>query len=229
MMNITELRRLIATELADIHTTLPGVIVSYDGSSAVVRPALPKQLASGQFLAPPQIVQVPVCWPAGDVRGSLALITVPLKAGDPVKLSFSERALESWLSGSDGAPDDPRQFDLSDAFATPVLRPGTARADIDNVSVEYGSCALKLSPSGDATLAGPGVFTVDMKSVFRQTVRVEGLLTYAQGLSGEAGAAGTTIRGDVHHAGGTIRSDSVVEDGHRHTDSMGGQTSEPHA
>jgi hypothetical protein len=228
MIDITELRRLIATELADIHTTLPGVIVSYDGRSAVVRPALSKQLASGQILASPQIVQVPVCWPTGDVRGQVALITVPLKPGDPVKLSFSERALENWLSGSDGAPDDPRQFDLSDAFATPVLRPGTGTADIDNVSVQYGSCALKLSPSGDASLAGPGTFTVDMKAVFRQTLRVEGLLTYAQGLAGEPGSAGTTIVGDIHHAGGTIRSDNVVEDGHRHTDSMGGQTSEPH-
>lgn len=227
MMDITELRRLIATELSEVHTTLPGVIVSYDGRTAVVRPALPKQLASGQVLDAPQIVQVPVCWPIGDVSGAVALISVPLKPGDPVMLSFSERALENWLSGSDGPPDDPRQFDLSDAFATPVMRPGAAAADTVNVSVQYGACSLKLSPAGDATLVGPGTFTVDMVTVFKQEVTMEKLLTYMQGLAGAGGAGLTTITGDIDHTGGTIRSTSIVQDGHRHTDSIGGKTSTP--
>lgn len=220
-MDVTELRQLIATELAEVHTCLPGVIVSYDGESAVVRPALPKQLANGDVLAPPQIVQVPICWPSGDVQGGKALITVPLKAGDPVKLSFSERALEGWLSGSDAAPDDPRQFDLTDAFATPVMRPGGSAADTENVAVQYGACTLKLTPGGDVILSGPGTFRVQMPAVF------EKLLTYQAGLAGKGGGAGTNISGDISHTGGTISSSSPVEDGHRHTDSVGGKTSGP--
>jgi hypothetical protein len=210
-MDVTELRQLIATELAEVHTCLPGVIVSYDGSSAVVRPALPKQLANGDVLQAPQIVQVPICWPAGDIEGHRALVTVPLKPGDAVKLSFSERALENWLSGADSAPDDPRQFDLSDAFATPVMRPGTGAADTENVSVQFGECALKLTPSGDAILRGPGVFRVQMPAIF------EKLLTYEEGLAGSGGGAGTTISGDINHKDGTITSDNVIEDGHHHT------------
>ncbi|WP_066733530.1 Gp138 family membrane-puncturing spike protein [Cupriavidus sp. D384] len=226
-MNVTELRQLIATELAEVHTCLPGVIVSYDGACAVVRPALPKQLANGTALAPPQIVQVPVCWPAGDVAGRQALISVPLRQGDPVKLSFSERALENWLAGADSAPDDPRQFDLSDAFATPVVRPGAGRADTENVSVQYGRCALKLTPAGDAILGGPGEFRVTMPAVFEKDVSVEGLFTYGAGMAGKGGSAGTRIAGDIHHGGGTIHSDNVVDDGHRHHDSRGGDTSGP--
>jgi hypothetical protein len=226
-MNVTELRHLIATELAEVHTTLPGVIVSYDGATAVVRPALPKQLANGEVLPPPQIVHVPVCWPCGDLQGGVAMLSVPLKPGDAVKLSFSERALEGWLSGTDAAPDDPRQFDLSDAFASPVLRPGRGRADTENVSVQYGACSLKLSPDGNATLDGPGVFTVGMETVFRKAVMVEGLLTYRAGLAGSGGATGTTISGNLNHTGGTITSQNVVEDGHRHKDSRNGDTSGP--
>lgn len=226
-MNVTELRQLIATELAEVHTTLPGVIVSYDGATAVVRPALPKQLANGDVLPPPQIVQVPVCWPCGDLQGGVALISVPLKPGDAVKLSFSERALEGWLSGTDAAPDDPRQFDLSDAFAAPVLRPGRGRADTENVNVQYGACSLKLSPDGNATLDGPGVFTVGMDARFRKEVMVDGLLTYGAGLAGDGGATGTRIAGDIYHTGGAITSTSVVEDGHHHKDSRNGDTSGP--
>jgi hypothetical protein len=220
-MDVTELRQLIATELAEVHTCLPGVIVSYDGNTAVVKPALAKQLANGDVLPAPQIVQVPVCWPCGDMGGAKALITVPLKAGDAVKLSFSERALENWLSGADSAPDDPRQFDLSDAFATPVMRPGSGAADTENLSVQFGECALKLTPSGDAVLSGPGVFRVRMPAIF------EKLLTYEDGLAGSGGGAGTTISGDINHTGGTISSSRPVEDGHRHTDSVGGKTSGP--
>ncbi|MBB2918339.1 Gp138 family membrane-puncturing spike protein [Cupriavidus alkaliphilus] len=220
-MDVTELRQLIATELAEVHTCLPGVIVSYDGRTAVVKPALPKQLANGDVLPAPQIVQVPVCWPCGDVSGAKALITVPLKPGDPVKLSFCERALEGWLSGSDAAPDDPRQFDLSDAFAMPLMRPGADAADTENVAVQYGGCALKLTPAGDAILSGPGTFRVQMPAVF------EKLLTYQAGLTGKGGGGGTQISGDITHTGGTISSSSPVEDGHRHTDSVGGKTSGP--
>lgn len=223
MMDITELRRLIATELSEVHTTLPGVIVSYDGRTAVVRPALPKQLASGQVLPPPQIVQVPVCWPIGDVAGQVALVSVPLKPGDPVKLSFSERALENWLAGSDQAPDDPRQFDLTDAFATPVMRPGAAVADTENVSVQYGACSLKLSPDGNATLMGPGTFLVDMLAVFKRLVTLEGGIQ----MGGGDGATARIV-GNVEHTGGVITSTAPIQDGHRHTDSVGGETSGPH-
>src|SRR5690625_3501467 len=105
-----------------INTTLPGVIVSWNGVAAVVRPAVDMQLANGDVLSPPQIVSVPVCWPVAD--GGRGQVTVPLKPGDDVVLHFSQRSIENWLSGSSQAPDDPRQFDLTDCFCTPVMRPG---------------------------------------------------------------------------------------------------------
>lgn len=64
-MDISDLREMMQTELEAVHTTLAGKIVSWDGSRAVVRPALPRALRDGSALPAPQIVSVPVCFPVG--------------------------------------------------------------------------------------------------------------------------------------------------------------------
>lgn len=164
MNDATQMRRLFATELADVHTCLPGQIVSYDGVTAVVQPALTKQLGSGESLPAPQIFSVPICWPCGDAGGGQAMITVPLKPGDAVVLHFSERALENWLSGQDGEPGDPRMFDLSDAFATPVCRPGRQRADPDNLVVTFAKASITMSPSGEVAITAAGAASITAPS-----------------------------------------------------------------
>ncbi|EHK65307.1 Gp138 family membrane-puncturing spike protein [Achromobacter arsenitoxydans] len=228
---IAVLRALIASELAEVYTTLPGVVVSYDGKSITARPALAKRLANGEVLRAPQIVRVPVCWPVGDVNGAEALISVPLKAGDAVKLSFSARALENWLAGSDGPPDDPRQFDLSDAFATPVMRPGTVAADTENVSIQYGPGTLKLSPEGHLTM-NVRTWEVNMdEGTFNGPLTVNGLLTYTQGMHGSRGAGGggatITIEGDVNFRNGSLTHNGKdVGSTHKHP-YAGGTTEEP--
>jgi hypothetical protein len=90
-----------------------------------------------------------VCWPCADVGGAKAFFTMPLKAGDPVMLTFSERALEDWIGGDEGAPGDPRQFDLSDAFATPLHAHGFDAADTENVKLGYGPMTMKITPEGE--------------------------------------------------------------------------------
>lgn len=145
----------IAAALSEVYTTLPGVIVDYNGETATVRPALDKLLANGEVLAAPQIVQVPVHWPTGD--NGRAIISTPLKPGDSVTLHFSCRSMENWLSGADGAPDDPRQFDLTDCFASPNLRPGRGRADTENVSVQYNNASLKITPAGTILMSASAV------------------------------------------------------------------------
>lgn len=186
---------LIAAVLAEINVCLPGVIVAYDGTTATVRPAIPKQLANGETLAAPQIVRVPVCWPIAD--GGKAMVTVPLKAGDPVKLTFSQRSLENWLSGSDQAPDDPRQFDLTDCFASPVMRPGPA-ADTENVNVMYGAGSMKISADGTFTFAGTA-------AIFNLPTFFNELMTYAAGMTGAAGSGSSIkIQGDVEFSGGSV-------------------------
>lgn len=152
MTELSRMRDVVATELSEVRTTLPGTVVSWNGRLATVRPSIPKRLANGRVLQAPQIVSVPVHFPVGD--GGSAMITVPLKPGDSVTLHFCERSMEQWLSGSQDAPDDPRQFDLTDAFATPLLAPFVAGADTENLSIQYGGGSIKIAPSGDITITG---------------------------------------------------------------------------
>jgi hypothetical protein len=226
---INAIRSIISTELADVYTTLPGEVVSYDGMFVTARPALAKRLANGENLPAPQIVRVPVCWPVGDVSGAQALISVPLKAGDAIKLSFSARALENWLTGDNGPPDDPRQFDLSDAFATPLLRPGSLAADTDNVCIRYGPGTLKLSPAGELTFQVRNWTVEAEQAIFNTPVTINGPLVYTQGMAGEGGAGGASmrIRGGVAYEGGSITHNGKnIGDSHRHP-YAGGITEDP--
>ncbi|MPS76617.1 MAG: hypothetical protein E2591_00920 [Achromobacter sp.] len=226
---VTLIRRLIATELADVYTTLPGEVVAYDGTFVTARPALAKRLANGEVLPPPQVVRVPVCWPVGDVGGAQALISVPLAPGDAIKLSFSARALENWLAGDNGPPDDPRQFDLSDAFASPLLRPGTMAADTQNVSIQYGPGTIKLSPTGDLSFQVK-TWTVQAEQTTLNTpVTINGPLTYTQGMAGEGGLGGASmrVRGGVAYEGGAVTHNGKnIGDTHRHA-YAGGTTEDP--
>ncbi|CAB3891087.1 Gp138 family membrane-puncturing spike protein [Achromobacter piechaudii] len=226
---VTLIRRLIATELADVYTTLPGEVVAYDGTFVTARPALAKRLANGEVLPPPQVVRVPVCWPVGDVGGAQALISVPLAPGDAIKLSFSARALENWLAGDNGPPDDPRQFDLSDAFASPLLRPGTMAADTQNVSIQYGPGTIKLSPTGDLSFQVK-TWTVQAEQTTLNTpVTINGPLIYTQGMAGEGGQGGASmrVRGGVAYEGGAVTHNGKnIGDTHRHA-YAGGTTEDP--
>ncbi|QDJ52801.1 Gp138 family membrane-puncturing spike protein [Bordetella hinzii] len=227
---ISAIKALIAGELADVYTTLPGEVVSYDGTFVTARPALAKRLANGEVLRAPQIVRVPVCWPVGDVNGAQALISVPLKPGDPITLSFSARSLENWLAGDNGPPDDPRQFDLSDAFASPVVRPGAGKADTENVSIQYGPGSMKIAPDGALTIRVPRKHVIAEETVFDSKVTVNGLLTYTQGMNGSGGSAGGTINidGNVNFRNGSLTHNGKdVGDTHRHPNGMGGVTEGP--
>lgn len=216
-----------------MNVCIPGVIVAYDGKLARVRPAMDMQLSSGEVLSPPEIVNVPMCWPIAD--GGRAQITVPMKAGDDVLLYFSQRSIENWLSGSSQAPDDPRQFDLTDCFASPVMRPGIT-ADTENVNIQYGVGSIKLSPSGDLTIDVPNTthnspnITVNASNVevnasqttFNSDVTVNGLLTYTNGLVGEGGG-GAKITGGVEIVGGTVTHNGTnIGDDHKHSGVVSG-------
>jgi hypothetical protein len=198
----------------DLQTSLPGKIISYDGSFAVVRPALAKQLANGETLAAPIITNVPIHWPTG-MNGE-AIISVPLKGGDDVTLFFASRSIENWLSGADGAPpDDPRQFDLSDCYATPICRPGVAQADTVNVAVVYGQASMRIGPDGIITFTGTlAQFNVPV-------VWTQGMT--GSGTDGSGGTGTIVIQGNVDFQGGTVTHNGKnIGDTHKHHENGAG-------
>lgn len=226
---MTDIAEEIKSELSEIHTCLPGKIVSWDGSLAVVKPAMPIALSSGDSLPAPQIVSVPVCFPTG--MGGGAMISVPLQAGDDVLLHFSEDALENWLSGSDEAPTDPRRFDLSDCFASPMVRPGVGVADTANLRLICGSASMTLAPSGEVTIIATN-FKVDAPaSEFTGTSTTAGQIT-GQGGMAVSGGNGVSCEGNIDIRGGVTASEDVTAGGislmgHTHTGDSGGTTSAP--
>lgn len=219
----------ILTALSEINVALPGKVIAYDAGAVrtTVQPSIPKRLANGDVLNAPQIVSVPVMFPMTDINGAVAQVTLPVKAGDGCLLIFSQRSLENWLSGSSDAPDDPRMFDLSDAFCVMGGNSRSPSADAENLCIKYGSGEIKIAPSGNIMINSPDVsvttdnFTVSAPmSTFNGNVIVNGGISTAGG-SGSVSVSGSlTTSGDVTAGGVSLQS-------HTHKGDSGGVTGVP--
>jgi hypothetical protein len=104
---------------SQIHTAMPGVIVSYNAATmtAVVQPALQgmRTMMDGtrQPVTISPIQDVPVHFPGGGGH----IFTFPVAAGDECLIIFSERSIDNWHQhGSVQQPSDWRMHDINDAF-----------------------------------------------------------------------------------------------------------------
>jgi hypothetical protein len=152
-LNLTELiEQQVEVQLGNINTSMPGTVVSYNPATnrAVVKPTLPKRLASEEPLESPQVVEVPVLFPSsGNGQASL---TFPLQPGDGVMLSVQQRSLEGWLDGNHMMPDDPRQFDLSDCVAIPGCQAAGITGHSDDVVFKFGTGFVTLKKGNIVTI-----------------------------------------------------------------------------
>ncbi len=140
------IRGAINARLNDVHTALPGIVVSYDSTSnkATIQPALNKNFTNGvQPL--PILENVPVMFPN--------YIRPPINEGDYVLLIFAERSIDLWLSvGGQVTPTDPRKFDLSDAIAIPGLMPFTQtfpESNNQDFIISYAGSTITIKENGD--------------------------------------------------------------------------------
>lgn len=112
------IRKHIDAALLDLHTSMPAKVVSYEPTTGMadVQPMLKRPLPDGSSVALPVIVQVPVAYP----RAGAAIISLPIKKGDTVQLTFAERSIDNWkLVGAEDAPGNRRRYHLADAWAVP--------------------------------------------------------------------------------------------------------------
>lgn len=116
---------VLESRLLDVHTSIPGIVQSYDETTqtAVVQPAVRRAIDDTLETLPP-IPNVPIAWPSA---GGF-LIHFPLAAGDGVMLVFSESAWGIYRSsGAVSDPGDLTKHGLSYPVAFPfALRPPTA-------------------------------------------------------------------------------------------------------
>jgi hypothetical protein len=117
------LGKVFSSLLCNIHTAMPGEVVSFDPltQTATVQPELQRLLEGAdapESISP--IEDVPVAMPGG---GNF-WINLDIQPGDTGIIIWSERSIANWLNqGGQVDPDDSRKFDLSDAMFIPGINP----------------------------------------------------------------------------------------------------------
>ncbi|WP_028715482.1 Gp138 family membrane-puncturing spike protein [Pantoea ananatis] len=178
-----------------LRVSMPGIIESFDpiACTCSVQPALKGQVADdlGKFKSAPLpvLVDIPVIFP----RGGGCTITFPVKAGDECLVVFSDRCIDFWWqNGGVQDPVDPRQHDLSDAFA--FVGPQSQAQKISGISTtsvqvrtDDGSSFIELMQGGNVNITTP-LLTVN------GNVQVNGTVTS----TGDQVAKGISQTGHVH-------------------------------
>lgn len=194
---VESIQLMIESSLSEVNTNAPGEIVSYNAKTnrAVVKLSTPKKLDNGDTLEAPKIVEVPVVFNASG--GGNASFTFPLKAGDPVTLSFQQRSMEGYLKGSKDAPDDPRQFDLSDCVAIPGGGHTGTVGHADNVVLKFNGASFTLQPDNTIKMGnGIGYIEIDPAgniNIRGTTINFNGKGSIQIDPSGNVNISGTTV------------------------------------
>lgn len=179
----------IRSAMADQHTSIPAVVVSFDGVSVTVKADINQKQSDGTTLERGEIVKVPVQF-AGT---SDTLMAYPLKAGHTGMLVFQERSMDEWVTQGESntatvAAQDRRMHDYNDCVFVPGVAPH-AKAKSSGVGHTFphnpqtdtvmkhnigtaAECIVKMSSDGAITiqnqfntmnLAADGTLTVTCK------------------------------------------------------------------
>jgi len=165
---------MIESKILDIHTSMPGRVETYDHATqkADIKPLLRKKYTvnGGTIVEIPVIPGVPVQW--ASANNGAAYMHLPLKPGDLGLIIFTERSIDTWLSGNGEitSPNDPRHHDLSDATFIPGIRPfkqPLSNTNADNFILQNGSIRIELDPSGKISITGA---SNELLSVLKDTI-----------------------------------------------------------
>jgi len=152
-LNIVDaLRRMVDARLYEVNTSLPGVIVSYANGRANIKPTPKKRFPDGDVLEFPVLQNVRVCWPS--FAGGAAGVKGPVLPGDKCLIVIAQQAVDG--------TDDPRRFDMSDAYAIPCeLGAATGQgADNSSMTLYYGAAFVRVTDAGRVEVNAPGGMTV---------------------------------------------------------------------
>ena len=142
----------------NVYTSIPARITDvskYPTQQTIdAQPIINRTYEDGLVLSLSVIQDIPVKLPAGGG----AIISIPLKVGDIVDLSFSMRSLDEFLE-SDGTPfltpKDKRTHNLSDATATPCIytKSSNLKPSADNLEIRFGGAEIVITPAGQISVS----------------------------------------------------------------------------
>ncbi|HBH9535392.1 TPA: phage baseplate assembly protein V [Escherichia coli] len=215
---------------------MPGIIQSFDPDAVTctVEVALRGIVGDGSTELKP-LVDVPVIFP----RGGGCTLTFPVKEGDECLLLFADRCIDFWWqSGGVQETVDPRQHDLSDAFA--IVGPQSQARKISGISTsaaqlrtDDGAAFVEVAAGHNITIKTPGQLTATAEggtTITSPTITLNGNVTINGNLSqgmGESGGTATmlgpvTVTNDV-----TASGISVATHKHGGVQTGGGTTGGP--
>lgn len=190
---------------SQIRVAMPGIIQSFDPAAVTctVEVAL-RGVAGDESVELKPLVDVPVIFP----RGGGCTLTFPVKAGDECLLIFADRCIDFWWqAGGVQETVDPRQHDLSDAFA--IVGPQSQAQKISGISMtaaqlrtDDGAAFVEVAAGHDITVQTPGKLTANAQGgteitsptiVLNGAVTINGTLSQGMGASG----GGATMLGPI--------------------------------
>lgn len=201
------LRHTISSQL---RVALPGIIQSFDAETITcpVQPAVKGVISDAQgraqSVALPLLVDVPVIFP----RGGGVTLTFPVAAGDECLVVFADRCIDFWWqNGGVQEAVDPRQHDLSDAFAlvgpqSQKQKMGTISSSGAQLRSDDGQAYVEVAGEHDITVKTPGKLSASAEGgaditapeiVLNGNVTINGNLSQGMGSSG----GGASINGPV--------------------------------
>jgi len=109
------MKELMADKIRDIHTVIPGEIVSFDPDKceASIQPLAKYKKPNGDMMDFPQLNEVPIFFLQS--AGQTATLVYPIKKDDECLIFVSEQTLNTWRTGAESNID--LRFDLSNAIA----------------------------------------------------------------------------------------------------------------
>jgi hypothetical protein len=90
----------------------------------------------------------------GFMQTNETIMSFPIKVGDDVWVSFSERSLDTWKrDGGIVDPNDPRKHHLSDAVATPMYKPiaNGLESNATDIMIQHNDNVMTIAPDGNLT------------------------------------------------------------------------------
>lgn len=128
----TQYKEMIDRAMARANTCVPGVIESFDDATqtCTVVPAIQMKVQVDEvvtYVDLPPIINAPLIFPFASTAGFA--LTLPVRAGDPCIILFSQRALDNWHQlGGVQPPEEGegvRHHDLTDALVMMAASPLT--------------------------------------------------------------------------------------------------------
>jgi len=184
----------IANRLKDLHTSMPGIIESFDPvtQTASIQPTIKRVFITREgiteTLTPsnlPLLINVPIQFP----RGGGFSLTFPVTKGDECLIMFAERAIDTWHKfGGIREPKAKRFHSLSDATAIVGL------SSLPNKIPSYSGTATQVKKDdGSAVISLNNDSSIDITSDSDVTVDCVNLVATASGTAEITATSSCTI------------------------------------